>query len=894
MSMLTLVFAFAFSVVSDIGYDSSHQEDCVGDLYLPEQVLPSTPMVVIIHGGGWTGMDRDATKGIANYFAKDLGFAAFNIEYRLASEKNRWPACGNDCVAAANFVLSDDFKAKYGFAYDKVWICGGSAGGHLALWSLVSLDKSKVAGVIAISPIGDPDCDVGGSRAGQQALLGPEMDYNSMDPRRLVAAGQAPLLITHATDDAVVPISSSKSFAEAYSAVGNSVEFFEYPNDIEPNESGHCIWRPASNPHRLIDTLERKIAFFVRNAVPVTGLKSARTIDVVHVSRTSDGRASSVDLAFGPGNGLSNRLYVAYGEDYGGDRVGSWQHYQYVTTVMDEMDSYTAIVPKAEKLKFFLDVPFPDGEVSVPLKAVEGTSVQYLDTKITIRGGDVLRCRFSPSAVQDWGGIMGTRTSSDVNDRNVNVIHGGDKFWLDYTGDASIANNYDKYRLTPSCWNGSTYDITLSAAKREVRNVGTGTISGLGETECPDKFETPYTAYLFKVSGTPSTTYCGKGKMHYYEHLRNNVALAAYLPYRVGKGRIGFYDRVSGEFRESITQLAFLGEEDESISTPLTSATETIVRTKVPRDVEPKVRRVVAATWEKIGSQRKINLEFSADNGYDHRLFLAWGETDQKRDAKDWDNFESICTLTSGVSSLTIDAPDSAVCCRVFLSLPFVGDDFPVPLVALKGDGVGYFDTRLKIMGGDTVLAKVNVSKENPDWASILGSRFSATSGSDRNVVAAYNASQFYLDYTSSDISGHRCIAAFNYGTWYDLLLSPTNRSVAISKEGTLVKQNPEMCSDKFTTVANCWLFYASGSPSVTTKFKGWIASFSIRDSECYKCSWYPCRMGDKYGYYDRITSQFIEPICGSFTGEELEGESPLVSVSDVIHLRRGLLVIVR
>ena len=265
MSVSAVVFALAFSVISDVCYDDSHRKDCVGDLYLPKQVLKSTPMVLIIHGGSWTGLDRGATKGIADYFAKDLGFAAFNIEYRLASVKNRWPACGNDCVAAANFVLTNGFKSKYGFAYDKVWICGGSAGGHLALWTLVTLDKSKVAGAIAISPIGNPDCDVCGNRAGQQALLGSGMDYDSMDPRRLVTAGQAPLLITHATDDHVVPISSSRSFANAYSSVGNSVEFFEYPNDIEPNEAGHCIWRPSSLPHRLIDTLERKIALFIRN-----------------------------------------------------------------------------------------------------------------------------------------------------------------------------------------------------------------------------------------------------------------------------------------------------------------------------------------------------------------------------------------------------------------------------------------------------------------------------------------------------------------------------------------------------------------------------------------------------------------------------------------------------
>ena len=132
-------------VVKDIPYNPGTGESGLGDLYLPDDVRPETPLILVIHGGGWSAMSRAGVAGIAEFFQRELGFAAFNIEYRLASAKNPWPACGDDCVAAAKFVLSDAFRAKYGLHHKKIWITGGSAGGHLVLWTLVNLPPESVA-----------------------------------------------------------------------------------------------------------------------------------------------------------------------------------------------------------------------------------------------------------------------------------------------------------------------------------------------------------------------------------------------------------------------------------------------------------------------------------------------------------------------------------------------------------------------------------------------------------------------------------------------------------------------------------------------------------------------------------------------------------------------------
>lgn len=255
------------SVIRDIPYDPEIGRAGLGTLYLPEQLEPSTPLVLCIHGGGWRTGTRSSWSGVAEFFRDELGFAAFNVEYRLAPT-NRWPACGDDCVKAAKFVLSDDFKKRYGLSHDNIWICGGSSGGHLALWTLVNLPLEAVAGTVAISAIGDPEPDFRLHPDRYRALLGDavgEAEFAAMNPVLRIKPEMAPLLCTHATQDGVVPIASHRAFVDAYRAVGNRCEFFEYGESSVPGLQGHRIWIPDSQPHKLIPEIEEAIRKFVKD-----------------------------------------------------------------------------------------------------------------------------------------------------------------------------------------------------------------------------------------------------------------------------------------------------------------------------------------------------------------------------------------------------------------------------------------------------------------------------------------------------------------------------------------------------------------------------------------------------------------------------------------------------
>ena len=252
-------------ITRDIPYGNGALQK--GDLYLPPKAGKDTPVVLCIHGGGWVAGDRQSWAGVAEFFAADLGFAAFNVEYALAKEGTRWPACGNDCVAAAKWLLSDDGSKATGLAPEKIWICGGSSGGHLSLWTLVNLPANAVAGVVSISGIGRPDDDCRLHPSRYAALFGRKpsvKDLRSMDPCAFAKPGMAPVLCTHAAVDTVVPISTHKAFAKAWRAAGNECEFVEYPCDVQRGLYGHCIWTPNTEPRRLIPALEAAIRDFVR------------------------------------------------------------------------------------------------------------------------------------------------------------------------------------------------------------------------------------------------------------------------------------------------------------------------------------------------------------------------------------------------------------------------------------------------------------------------------------------------------------------------------------------------------------------------------------------------------------------------------------------------------
>jgi acetyl esterase/lipase len=110
-------------------YASRDGVELLLDLYLPANpIRRPAPVIVFIHGGGWSGGTRVTGPDFRRYFAQD-GFAMASIEYRLTPSVT-FPANVEDVRTAVRWLKAN--AAAHTLDPDRICLWGTSAGGHLA------------------------------------------------------------------------------------------------------------------------------------------------------------------------------------------------------------------------------------------------------------------------------------------------------------------------------------------------------------------------------------------------------------------------------------------------------------------------------------------------------------------------------------------------------------------------------------------------------------------------------------------------------------------------------------------------------------------------------------------------------------------------------------------
>jgi acetyl esterase/lipase len=109
-------------------------------LYRATAFSEKPPLVVFMHGGGWTSGSLDTYDWLASSIARDAGVVVASVDYRLAPA-HRWPAAAEDSYAATADLVSRG--AELGADTSRVAVVGDSAGGNLAaVVALMARDRS--------------------------------------------------------------------------------------------------------------------------------------------------------------------------------------------------------------------------------------------------------------------------------------------------------------------------------------------------------------------------------------------------------------------------------------------------------------------------------------------------------------------------------------------------------------------------------------------------------------------------------------------------------------------------------------------------------------------------------------------------------------------------------
>ena len=233
------LYAGDYKLTEGFVWASPGGQELKADLYLPSGAGPF-PVAVYLHGGGWTGGDRQQLRRQAAHMA-EMGVAGLAIDYRLAPQ-NKYPAAFEDAKAAVAWVR--DNASTYHFDTARIVAVGSSAGGHLAaLLGTSGKGASHVDAVVAFNPVLDLS-EARNGESGNIKFLGGTcaekmVACREASPVMQVHAGAPPFLLLHGTADENVPYHQAAHMVEVLKAAGDSVELFTAEG------GAHTFWSTA-------------------------------------------------------------------------------------------------------------------------------------------------------------------------------------------------------------------------------------------------------------------------------------------------------------------------------------------------------------------------------------------------------------------------------------------------------------------------------------------------------------------------------------------------------------------------------------------------------------------------------------------------------------------------
>ena len=217
------------------------------DVYLPaNRSEANTPVIVLIHGGGWADGDKaDFTPFVDTLKRRLPQYAIFNITYRLVNNgQNLFPAQEQDVKKCIEYINTK--RSEYKISATFILI-GASAGGHLALLqSYKYTSPIKVKAVVSFfgpteltqlynNPPNPLLPLLLFNVTGANPTTNPAI-YQQSSPATFAVAGSSPTLLLHGGLDPLIPASQSTLLRDKLNTLSVPNQYVFYPN------GGHGDW----------------------------------------------------------------------------------------------------------------------------------------------------------------------------------------------------------------------------------------------------------------------------------------------------------------------------------------------------------------------------------------------------------------------------------------------------------------------------------------------------------------------------------------------------------------------------------------------------------------------------------------------------------------------------
>ena len=216
-------------IVDEHVYDVVDGHQLTLDLYRPQVEVGPKPVVVVIHGGGWTDGNKRQFTTLSRYLAS-RGYIVAKIAYRLAPG-SRFPAPLEDLGSAIRYIKN--LETTHGVDPTRFAFVGRSAGAQIAMLAAYTMADPAIRG--AVSFYGPTELRWGyenpakmevvdSSFALEQYLGGPPAthgeQYDAAEPGQFATAASPPTLLIHGLRDEHVARFHAESLSGRLSDLG--------------------------------------------------------------------------------------------------------------------------------------------------------------------------------------------------------------------------------------------------------------------------------------------------------------------------------------------------------------------------------------------------------------------------------------------------------------------------------------------------------------------------------------------------------------------------------------------------------------------------------------------------------------------------------------------------